>query len=162
MNRHLHSAPGNTGRSTALARQVERFYKEELSAILTYTGNSILLAPYLPAISKLYSDVSTAEMKHFRRLGELLSDLGASPYCAIRPDVRAYHLNADADSHAIVVARRMLADSIRGEKVAAETYLRMAQSAEKYPAKALFSELSAEESGHMHAFTAALHRLEKS
>lgn len=162
MNRHFSSEPGNAGCSPALVRRLSNFYGEELSAILTYTANNILLARYLPAISKLYSDISMVEMKHFHRIGDLLRDLGVSPYLSARPNVHPYHLNADADSHAIVVARRMLADSIRDEEAAAKAYRLMAQSAENGAIKALFSELSAEETGHLHAFTAALHRLEKS
>lgn len=161
MNRHS-SAAGTAGYSPALVRQLVQFYGEELAAILTYTANSILLSPHLPAAAKLYSDIAMAEMEHFHRIGDLLRDLGASPYFSARPNVRAYHMDTNTDSHAIALTRRMLSDSIKAEETAAKEYRRMAQMYAKDPSGALFSALSDAETGHLHAFRAALRRFETS
>lgn len=152
------SRPGNA----ALARKVTNAMQEELSAIAAYTANSVLLSPYLPAVAKLFAETSLTEMKHYRHLSEIAARLDASPYpkTLVRPT--PYSLNDDADSHAIVVARRMLSESITGEKAASAEYRRISECIADETLKGFFAGLSADEAAHAKAFAAALCRLDRS
>lgn len=146
----------------ALAREVTGAIQEELSDIAAYTANSVLLSPYLPAIAELYGETSITEMKHYRHLSELAAELGASPYPKFSVRPTSYCLNEDADSHAIVVARRMLSESIADEKAASAAYRRLSECVTDEKLKKFFADLSADEAAHAKAFAAALCRLDRS
>lgn len=162
MNQKHHTGTtGITGNPT-LIRQISRAVQEELSAITGYTANSVLLSLYLPAVAALYSETAMSEMKHYRHLSDLLRDLGASPYQRMQVRPTPYTLNADADSHAIVVARRMLQESAAAEKAMSLEYQKMADCSTDETLKKFFTGLSAEEAGHAKAFAAALCRLDRS
>lgn len=150
------------GGNRMLVQQTIRAVQDELSAITGYTTNSILLSPFLPAVAALYREISLTEMEHYQHLSELLFHLGASPYPRAQVRPTPYTLNADADSHAIVVARRMLAESIADEKAASIGYRRIAESNTDEKIKRFFSELSEDEATHAKAFCAALERLNRS
>lgn len=51
----------------------------ELTAVLQYTYDSMLLKESAPDVSELLEDISFTEMHHMRMLGDLVSDLGGDP-----------------------------------------------------------------------------------
>ncbi len=159
--KHHTDTVGVTG-SPALIRWVCRAVQGELAAIVGYTANSVLLSPNLPAVAGLYRETAMTEMKHYRQLSDLLRNLGASPYLKMQVRPTPYVLNEDADSHAIVVARRMLQESINGEKETSMEYRRISEQCGDEKLRQFFAELSAEEAGHAKAFAAALCRLDRS
>lgn len=161
IQKHHTDTTGVTG-SPALTRWVCRAVQGELAAVIGYTANSVLLSPNLPAVAGLYRETALTEMKHYRQLSDLLRNLGASPYLKMQVRPTPYVLNEDADSHAIVVARRMLQESINGEKETSMEYRRISEQCGDEKLRQFFAELSAEEAGHAKAFAAALCRLDRS
>ena len=113
--------------SIPFIRQICRAVQGELAAVVGYTSNSVFLSPNLPAVAGLYRETAITEMKHYRQLSDLLRNLGASPYLKMQVRPTPYVLNEDADSHAIVVARRMLQESINGEKATSTEYRRISE-----------------------------------
>ncbi len=148
--------------SPAFIRQICRAVQGELAAVVGYTSNSVFLSPNLPAVAGLYRETAITEMKHYRQLSDLLRNLGASPYLKMQVRPTPYVLNEDADSHAIVVARRMLQESINGEKETSKEYRRISEQCGDEKLRQFFAGLSAEEAGHAKAFAAALCRLDRS
>lgn len=134
--------------SPALIRAIAAAYANEVASISDYTYGQILFEPYLPAVAEIFGTLSRVEMHHYLSLGRLLRDLGASPALRATLKTTPYQLNEDADSHAPVLAQRVLKDRIRDEKNAASHYKLLAKSAVGERARALLSSLAEDEQDH--------------
>lgn len=134
--------------SPALIRAIACAYADEVAAITDYTYAQILLEPWLPAVADIFRTLARAEMHHYLSLGRLLRDLGASHALHTSISNTPYHLNEDADSHAPVLAQRILKNSIRDEKNAAASYEMLAKSAVTERARSLLSSLAEDEADH--------------
>ena len=138
-------------------RAIAKGYAEELFAISEYTYAAILLQEALSTAGALFSAISMDEMRHHRALGELLRELGGS--FALSQTVRntPYRLNEDEDSHAVVVARRILKDREREERAAVAFYKEIAAAAKTEAVRATLEAVARDEESH----AAALCNLEK-
>ena len=134
--------------SPALIRALAAAYASEAASISNYTYGQILFEPYLPAVAEIFGTLSRVEMHHYLSLGRLLRDLGAPP--ALHTTIKAapYQLNEDTDSHAPVLAQRVLKDRIRDEKNAASHYKLLAKNAVSERARTLLSSLAEDEQDH--------------
>lgn len=131
-----------------MVRAIARAYAEELSAISNYIYADILLKKALPAVAGLFATISMDEMHHHHALGALLRDLGVNFALSTAVRNTSYRLNEDEDSHAVVVARRILADRGHEEQQAAKNYKRLAEAAKTEAARSLLSGLAADEENH--------------
>ena len=145
------TAPQNAMRGCecpAFLRALQRAYADELSAVTDYTYASILLQRALPSASSLLLDISKDEMHHYRALGELLRELGASFALSARVTNTPYRLNEDEDSHAVAVTRRILRENLPKEQSASTSYQKLANVAKSEVARALLTELARDEEAH--------------
>ena len=134
--------------SPTLIRAIATAYANEVAAITDYTYGQVLFEKWLPAVANIFATLSRAEMQHYLSLGRLLCDLGASPALHTTITNTPYRLNQDADSHAPVLAQRVLKNRIRDEKNTALQYKRLAENAVTERAGSLLSSLAEDEQDH--------------
>lgn len=146
--------------SPALIRAIATAYADEVAAITDYTYGQLLFEKWLPNIANILEAISRAEMHHYLALGRLLRDLGASPALRVTIANTPYRLNEDADSHAPVLAQRVLKNRIRDEKNAALQYKRLAENAVSERARSLLSSLAEDEQDHAAVLESIVERLE--
>ena len=115
--------------SPALLRAIYSALQDEAAAVTDYTYGQILFEKWLPAISDIFSTLSRADMHHYHALGTLLRDLGVSPALHTTINNSPYRLCEDADSHAPVLAQRVIKDRIQDEKNTALRYKNLSQRA---------------------------------
>lgn len=146
--------------SPALIRAIATAYADEVAAITDYTYGQLLFEKWLPNIANILEAISRAEMHHYLALGRLLRDLGACPALRVTVANTPYRLNEDADSHAPVLAQRVLKNRIRDEKNAALQYKRLAENAVSERARSLLSSLAEDEQDHAAVLESIVERLE--
>ncbi len=134
----------------------------ELSAIVHYTYNSVLLEPYLCSVASLFGDLARDQTEQFRHLGRLLCDLGHHPAVNVRIRSPSYQLKEDADSHAPVLARRMIDDSLAEIDAARSLYRTLALQASDATLRAALLDLAHQKAGHSEALLYAKRRLQSS
>ena len=159
---HKHESPPpqiKQRESPTLLRAIAAAYAEEVAATTDYTYGQILFENSLPSVAGTLEAISRTEMHHYLYLGRLLRDLGASPALRATIGNTPYQLNEDADSHAPVLAQRVLKDRIRDEKNAAMQYKRLADAAVTEQARTLLSALSKDETEHAHLLESIVQRL---
>lgn len=145
--------------SPALIRAIATAYADEVAAVTDYTYGQILFEKWLPNVANVLEALSRAEMHHYLALGRLLRDLGASPALHTTITNTPYRLNEDADSHAPVLAQRVLKDRIRDEKNAALQYKRLAENAVTERARTLLASLAEDEADHAAVLESIVDRL---
>jgi rubrerythrin len=139
---HLHRDP-------RMARLLFRGYYDELTAISTYTYNSIILTDLCHGAATLFSTLSMTEMRHFRLLGEAIRRLGGNP--SIRTDLRITSFEPCADSshpHTESVCRQMIKNAINAEQTAAWEYRALACKTRDETLKQLLCRLANDEEEH--------------
>lgn len=102
--------------SPRLLRELIRFRAALLQLQAAYTYGSILLRQDLPTVADLLDTAAHGAGKDALALGILLQEQGASHAVNVTLNDTPYRLLTDADSHAPVVALRLLKDRIRDEK----------------------------------------------
>lgn len=110
-----------------MARLLFRAYYDELTALSTYTYNSIILSDLCPAVATLFESISMTEMRHFRLLGDTIRRIGGNP--SIRADLRVTSFEPCAESshpHIEAVCNRMVRNAICAEQTAAWEYRALA------------------------------------
>lgn len=145
--------------SPTLIRAIGAAYADEVAAITDYTYGQILFERSLPNIANILETLARAEMHHYLSLGRLLFDLGVSPALHTSIHNTPYRLNEDADSHAPVLAQRVLKERIRDEKNAALQYKKLSESATTEKARSLLSSLAEDEADHAAVLEAITQRL---
>jgi rubrerythrin len=145
--------------SPTLIRAIATAYADEVTAITDYTYGQILFEKWLPNIANILETLSRAEMHHFLSLGRLLRDLGAPPVLHTMIASTPYRLNEDADSHAPVLAQRVLKERIRDEKNASLQYKKLAEHAVTERARSLLSSLAEDEQDHAAVLESIAQRL---
>lgn len=108
-------APAPT-ESPHLLRELTRSRTALLSLHSAYTYGSILLQRDLPSVAALLAAIARDTEKDAFALGLLLREQGAEHAASMSLRDTSYRLQADADSHAPVVALRLINDRIRDEK----------------------------------------------
>ena len=132
-----------------MARLLFRAYYDELTAISTYTYNSIILADPCPTVATLFESLSMTEMHHFRLLGETIRHLGGNP--SIRADLRVTSFEPCAEaghSHADSVCRQMVRNAICAEQTAAWEYRALAGKTRDEELKKILCRLASDEEEH--------------
>ena len=145
--------------SPTLMRAIAAAYADEVTAVTDYTYGQILFEKWLPNIANILETLSRAEMHHYLSLGRLLRDLGAPPTLRTAITNTPYRLNEDADSHAPVLAQRVLKECIRNEENAALQYKRLANGALTERARSLLSSLAEDEADHAAVLKSIAERL---
>ena len=145
--------------SPALIRAIATAYADEVAAVTDYTYGQILFEKSLPNVSGVMERIALDEMHHYLALGKLLRDLGVSH--ALRQTIAntPYRLNEDADSHAPVLAQRVLKERIRDEKNAALRYKQLSEHAVTEYAQTLLSALAKDEADHARLLGSIAQRL---
>ena len=140
-------------RDGRMARLLFRAYYDELTAISTYTYNSIILADLCPAVATLFTTLSMTEMHHFRLLGDAIRHMGGNP--SIRADLRVTSFEPCAESahpHTESVCRQMVRNAVCGEQTAAWEYRALAGKTKDDALKQILCRLAAEEEEHASMF----------
>jgi rubrerythrin len=136
-------------RDSRMARLLFRAYYDELTALSTYTYNSIILTNLCPGVATLFTTLSMTEMRHFRLLGEAIRRLGGNP--SIRTDLRITSFEPCADSahpHTESVCRQMVRNAICAEQTAAWEYRALAGKTRDEQLKQILCRLAADEDEH--------------
>jgi bacterioferritin (cytochrome b1) len=146
----------------ALMREIYRAYLDELSAILDYTENAILLHPYFPTVAALLQEISEDEMHHFVVLGEMLRDHGISPAVDTRIRQASLPLAGKSPDQIAKIAQGVLEKSLADERSADANYRRLAAWSREDAMRRAFGEIAEDEQRHAEALTTLLARLDRS
>ena len=113
---------GKVGEDRRLAHRLGECYDEELQGIASYLYRSIMTEELAPGVSALFDALAREEIRHFRRLGELILALGGNPIIHTTVKVDPLELSEDVPSRMACVLPRCLRESIREEQMLADRY----------------------------------------
>lgn len=145
--------------SSAAIRELTRALEAGWQTASDYIYAQILLEQALPAAAHLFATLSENQLQHNRALAALLRDLGA-PH-ALRTTLRnvPYRLYEDADSHAPVVAARIMAERKRDAVRTATAYHALAKRASTERMRTLLERLAGDKQDHATALDSFAKRL---
>lgn len=146
----------------ALMREIYRAYLDELSAILAYTTNAILLAPHFPTVAALLEEIAEDEMRHFTALGRMLYGHGISPTVDTRIRQSPVRKEEKSEAQQAALARGILEEALADEQSAEASYRRLGAWARESEMRRLFNGLAEDERTHAAALSASLARLSRS
>lgn len=144
------------------ARDIYRAFVGELQAMTTYVQGAMTLAPYLPAVTKLFDEIARVEISHYEQLGQLLLHLGVAPALNTRLRQEPIHLGFDATTEASHLARQMMHEKINEEEKSAKEYHRLSTNAPTRSIANMLLAIAQEEEEHALALRGMLNRFENS
>lgn len=121
--------------------------KSEMTTIHQYTYQAWMIQESYPEISKVLSEIAMVEMRHFRRLGELIVLLGGSPQFVSYQPGRSIPWNGKMINYDKDI-RKILTVDIVAEEGAYVTYIRQSQSIKDPKVAANLSRLAQDEKLH--------------
>ena len=146
----------------ALMREIYRAYLDELSAILGYTTNAIVLIPHFPTVAALFEEIADDEMHHFAALGTALRSHGISPAVDTRIRQVPVRLEGKSEMQIAAFARSTAEEALADEKSAGANYRRLAAWSRDAEIRRTLLDIAEDEQRHTEALAATLARLDRS
>ncbi|MBE6702008.1 MAG: hypothetical protein E7585_01155 [Ruminococcaceae bacterium] len=136
--------PKTVSEKADIAKAVSRVIASKISAVASGGQGQILLEKNLPAVARLLSQAMQSDQKQILQLGRWQRDLGHSPLPYVHLRIPAYRLQEDADSHAPILARRLLRDHAQEKERTAAALRQLAATVQSEESKLLFEALATE------------------
>ena len=155
-------SPKTVSETPQVERAISRLQAGKLRAAAQALGDCLLLEPHLAGTAKMLGDAAENALRHLRVLGALQRDRGKAPLAAVDLPVYGYSLLEDADSHAPVVAKRILRERIREWEETAALAEALTAHVRGEALRSALQQLSSDDREQLAALQAALCRLERS
>ena len=151
--------PQTVSETTAVLKTVERVLESKLITGSTAQADYILLEKDLPATARLLSELSESDRRHALLLGSLRRDQGLPVFPPFSSRAYPYCLLEDADSHAPVVAARILHARLAEKETTSAALRYTLERARGEATRSLLQIILSEDEAQQAALRAQLQRL---
>ena len=139
----------NNAKTVRVIKNLMSGYDSELKAVLQYFYQSSLSYKIQPEISKIFEEISVAEMKHMELLSRAIVDFGGDPKY---DNGQGYFFNTEAVAYATKL-KDILDINIKQEEMAIRDYTNAINMVENQSLKNLFKRIIEDEKIHLDIFT---------